>query len=141
MKEKVHKLGLDGFVKFFGQRNDVNELYQTFDIFLLPSLYEGLPVVGIEAQATGNLCILSDAMTKETKILDSTTFISLDNNAEEWSNKILNEVKKYKKHDTRKEVSKYGYNIENEANKLETKYFNYLGEVQYDKKKHEYSIS
>ena len=72
IKNKVRELGLDDSVRFLGQRNDANELYQVFDVFLLPSLYEGLPVVGVEAQASGLLCFLSDDMTKETKVLDST---------------------------------------------------------------------
>lgn len=49
IKNKVRELGLDDSVRFLGQRNDANELYQAFDVFLLPSLYEGLPVVGVEA--------------------------------------------------------------------------------------------
>lgn len=83
IKNKVRELGLDDSVRFLGQRNDANELYQVFDVFLLPSLYEGLPVVGVEAQASGLLCFLSDDMTKETKVLDSTVFMSLSNTAEE----------------------------------------------------------
>ena len=128
MKEKVHSLGLDDSVKFLGQRKDANELYQAFDLFLLPSLYEGLPVVGVEAQASGNLCYLSNDMTKETKVLDSTVFMSLNNSAEEWADAILKDASKYKKHDTKEEVSKYGFNIENEAEKLEKKYYEYLGD-------------
>ncbi len=130
MQEKVKNLGLDKNVVFMGQRNDVNELYQVFDVFLLPSLYEGLPVVGVEAQATGNLCFFSDDMTKETKVLDSTVFMSLNNSPEEWANNILASVKTYKKHDTKEEVSKYGFNIKEEAKKLENKYlelYNKLG--------------
>lgn len=89
IKNKVRELGLDDSVGFLGQRNDANELYQAFDVFLLPSLYEGLPVVGVEAQASGLLCFFSDDMTKETKVLDSTAFMSLSNTAEEWTGEIL----------------------------------------------------
>ena len=128
IKEKVTTLNLNDSVKFLGQRNDANELYQAFDLFLLPSLYEGLPVVGVEAQASGNLCYLSNDMTKETKVLDSTMFMSLNNSAEEWANTILKGIKEYKKHDTKEEVSKYGFNIEEEAQKLEKKYNEYLGD-------------
>ena len=122
IKNKVKQLNIDKNVYFLGQRSDVNELYQVFDVFLLPSLYEGLPVVGVEAQATGNLCFLSDAMTKETKVLDSTRFVSLKKSAEEWANEILNCLKEYKKHDTTREVSKYGFNIKVEVKKMEDKY-------------------
>ena len=78
--------------------------------------------MGTETQETGNLCYLSDDMTKETKVLDSTVFMSLSNSAEEWANSILEDVSKYKKHDTKKEASSYGFNIENEANKLVEQY-------------------
>lgn len=128
MKDKVHNLKLDECVRFLGQRKDANELYQAFDLFLLPSLYEGLPVVGVEAQASGNLCYLSTDMTKETKVLDSTKFMSLNNSAEEWASSILNDVKKYKKHNTEDEVSKYGFNIKLEQKKLVDYYINILKE-------------
>ena len=67
IEQKVKEMKLDKVVKFLGQRNDANRLYQAMDVFVLPSLYEGLPVVGIEAQAAGLLCIFSDDMTKGWK--------------------------------------------------------------------------
>lgn len=124
IKNKVKDLNLDDNVKFLGQRNDANELYQAFDVFLLPSLYEGLPVVGVEAQAAGLLCYLSDDMTKETKVLDITKFMSLNNTPEEWANNILDDVKKYKRIDTSKEMTAKNFNIKEEAKKLEEYYLN-----------------
>lgn len=124
IKNKVKELNLDDNVKFLGQRNDANELYQAFDVFLLPSLYEGLPVVGVEAQAAGLLCYLSDDMTKETKVLDITKFMSLNNTPEEWANNILDDVKKYKRIDTSKEMTAKNFNIKEEAKKLEEYYLN-----------------
>lgn len=126
VKKKVSRLNLDYCVMFLGQRTDVRELYQAFDVFVLPSLYEGLPVVSVEAQATGNLCFLSSEMTKETKILDSTSFLSIDESALIWAKKILENTRKFKKYDTTDEVSNYGFNIENEAGKLGKKYFSLL---------------
>lgn len=125
MKEKVKNLGLSDFVQFLGQRNDVAELYQAFDVFCLPSLYEGLPVVGIEAQASGLLCLFSDDMTKETKVLESTIFMSLDNTYKSWANKIVELFCKYKRNDTKEELSNNKYNIDVESKKLE-KYYNEL---------------
>lgn len=122
IKNKVKELNLEDSVKFLGQRNDANELYQAFDVFLLPSLYEGLPVVGVEAQAAGLLCYLSDDMTKETKVLDITKFMSLNNTPEEWANNILDYVKKYKRIDTSKEMTAKNFNIKEEAKKLEEYY-------------------
>ena len=124
IKNKVKELNLEDSVKFLGQRNDANELYQAFDVFLLPSVYEGLPVVGVEAQASGLLCYLSDDMTKETKVLDITKFMSLNNTPKEWANNILDDVKKYKRIDTSKEMTAKNFNIKEEAKKLEEYYLN-----------------
>ncbi|MDT2297942.1 glycosyltransferase family 1 protein [Enterococcus faecium] len=123
MKEKVKILGIENSVKFLGQRNDINELYQAFDIFCLPSLYEGLPVVGVEAQATGLLCVLSDDMTKETKVLDTTEFLSLNQSVEEWAYTILKKYKSFKRKNCTNEISKKDFNIKKEAKKLIQKYY------------------
>ena len=124
IKNKVKELDLNDSVKFLGQRSDANELYQAFDVFLLPSLYEGLPVVGVEAQAAGLLCYLSDDMTKETKVLDITKFMSLNNTPKEWADNILDDVKKYKRIDTSKEMTAKNFNIKEEAKRLEEYYLN-----------------
>ena len=122
MKEKVEELQILNSVVFLGQRSDAAELYQSFDVFLLPSLYEGLPVVGVEAQATGCLCEFSADMTKETKVLKTTRFMSLSQSAEEWANTILEDVKTFKRTNTEEEVSNNGFNIKKESNKLLDQY-------------------
>jgi glycosyltransferase EpsF len=122
MKEKVKSLGLEDSVLFLGQRNDANRLYQAFDVFCLPSLYEGLPVVGVEAQASGLLCILSDDMTKETKVLETAKFLSLNNSAKEWAKEIFEKFTKFKRKDTQKEISDNNFNIKNEIEKLGREY-------------------
>lgn len=124
IEAKVKDLGLEKNVQFLGQRNDTNELYQAMDVFLLPSLYEGLPVVGVEAQASGLLCALSSDMTKETKILDKTFFMSPNESALTWSDRILNEIKEFKRKDTSKEVSDNSFNIMVESKKLDNYYLN-----------------
>ena len=118
IKEKVKELKLTKSVKFLGQRSDVKELYQAMDAFVLPSLYEGLPVVGVEAQACGLLCFLSSDMTKETKVLDSTQFIDLDLGSKEWANIIINDSIGYKVKSTKEEMTNNNFNIKNEAQKL-----------------------
>ena len=129
IKKYVKELKLDNNVKFLGQMNDVSNLYQVFDIFCLPSLYEGLPVVGIEAQASGLPCIFSEDMTKETKILNSTIFMPLNNNSKEWCNKIIELTSKYKRNDRKEEISKNGFNIKKEKEKLEKEYLKFIREV------------
>ena len=126
IEDKVNDLGLTRAVKFLGQRSDANELYQAFDVFLLPSLYEGLPVVGVEAQAAGLLCVFSDDMTKETKVLKSTIFMSLSDSINEWANTILINAKTFKRGNTVKEITNNGFNIKHEAIKLEDKYLDLM---------------
>lgn len=122
IKDKVESLGISNAVQFLGQRSDAPNLYQMFDVFLLPSLYEGLPVVGVESQAAGLLCILSDDMTYETKVLKTTKFLSLGQTAKEWAKYILSSYAKFERKDTSGEVESHGFEITTEAKKLEMKY-------------------
>jgi len=90
VKAKVHKLALDDVVYFLGARQDANRLYQAFDVFCLPSRYEGLPVVGVEAQIAGLPCVFSSAITKETKFTDYLTFVDLKQSILDWAEIVLN---------------------------------------------------
>ena len=121
IQEKVKALGMEKACMFLGNRKDVAQLYQAMDVFLLPSLYEGLPVVGIEAQTAGVKTFLSSAMTQETKLLESTEFLSLEQGAEAWANAIL-QAKTIDKYTTAEQVRKKGYAIQTEAKKMETMY-------------------
>ena len=76
-------------ILFLGNRDDVYRLYQAMDVFVLPSRYEGLPVVGVEAQAAGLPCVLSDQMTAETKMTDSASFQSIEADSKIWALTIL----------------------------------------------------
>ena len=124
IQNKVKKIGLEKNVQFLGQRNDANELYQAMDAFVLPSLYEGLPVVGVEAQAAGLPCFLSTDMTKETKVLDSTKFIELSKSPKEWADIIIKELKLFQRKDTSKEITDNNFNIKNESKKMLKTYIN-----------------
>ena len=79
IKAKVKKLNLEDSVLFLGQRNDTNKLYSVMDIFCLPSLYEGLPVAGIEAQAAGLPCVYSDKVTIEADAANNAYYASIKN--------------------------------------------------------------
>lgn len=130
IESKVKKLNLENKIKFLGQIADANKLYQVLDVFLLPSLYEGLPVVGVEAQACGLLCEFSDTITSETKVLNSTRFNSLNLSAKEWADIILSDLKDFKRKDVSNEITKNNFNIKVEAQKLEKKYEKLLNGVE-----------
>lgn len=76
-------------ILFLGNRDDVCRLYQAMDVFVLTSRYEGLPVVGVEAQAAGLPCVLSNKMTKETKINDNFKFESINEKSCVWAKDVL----------------------------------------------------
>lgn len=78
VKSSAAELGIADRVRFLGQREDANRLYQAFDAFALPSLYEGLGLVGVEAQAAGLPCVLSDRITHEVDLTHTCDFVSID---------------------------------------------------------------
>lgn len=108
-------LGLVNRVTFLGSRNDVNELLQAMDVFLLPSLYEGLPVIGIEAQASGIKCIFSDRITREVDIYN-VEFIPIDE-TEIWVDEIL-KIKNYNRTSSENTIRNSGFSIKDEGKKL-----------------------
>ena len=85
IQARVMAAGLTDNVIFAGHRSDPEALYSVFDCFLLPSNYEGLPVVGVEAQAAGLYCLFSDKVTAEAKLSDSAQYLSLKTPAEDWA--------------------------------------------------------
>ena len=99
-------------VRFLGNRSDVNRIYQAMDVFVLPSRYEGLPVVGVEAQAEGLPCILSDKMTKETKITENVVFMSLDEGSCNWAKAVVEY--KDKKRDTQNYIEEFDIAVQAE---------------------------
>lgn len=111
IRKKVELLNLNHKVKFLGIRNDINELLNAMDIFLLPSFFEGLPVVGVEAQATGLMVVTSDNVTKELPIQDLVEYCKLEKSAEEWAKLVCNHLKKSQRRNTTKEIKKQGYDV------------------------------
>ena len=88
IKQLVHREGIEGNVLFLGNRSDVNDLMQAMDVLLFPSLFEGLPVTLIEAQAAGLPCVISDKITKQAQITDLIKYESLDAPLENWVDDI-----------------------------------------------------
>lgn len=125
---RVHELNLGDSVIYLGIRKDVHKLMQAMDIFMLPSLYEGLPVVGVEAQASGLLCILSDEMTKETQILDSTKFLPLSKLDDEWADITLNSYFEFERKIVEDQIKNANWDIKIESKKLENIYLDLVEE-------------
>lgn len=124
IQEKVKSLGLEKSVIFLGIRDDVNKIMQAMDVFVLPSNYEGLPVVGIEAQASGLQCVLSVQITKEVDITNNVCFLPIIDKSI-WSDKII-QIEGYKREDTSKEIIKSKYDINSVSKEIEEFYISNL---------------
>lgn len=120
-ENQVKELGLEGKVIFTGQRRDVSQLLQAMDVFAFPSIYEGLPVSLIEAQAAGLPCLISDKVPIECKKTDLVKQIPLDD-MNRWVELMIN-AKKVVRRDTSDEIKKAGFDINSNAKKLEDFYF------------------
>ena len=121
IRDEVTKMGLKDSVLFLGSRGDVNELLNAFDVFVFPSLFEGLGIVAIEAQASGLKCMLSDRVPKEVDITGNIEFVPLEKSLKEWAEIILNNIN-YERHDMTREINEAGYDITETAHCLERFY-------------------
>ena len=120
IKKKAERLGLKDSVLFLGQRDDINKLYSVMDIFCLPSLYEGLPVVGVEAQAAGLPTIFSNRISEEVIVSSYAKIVSIQDTGF-YIEKINNATRSIKKQRTYATVFEY-MDINNEASTLEKIY-------------------
>lgn len=127
-KNAIKIAGLSDRVIFTGVRSDVDRLIQAFDVFILPSLFEGFPVVLVEAQAAGLKCVISDTVSSECDITGNIESISLNEDASFWAERILSYKKSYKKEDMQQTIIDAGYDIHSNAKWLEDYYLRILGE-------------
>ena len=122
MQEKVQELGIAEHVRFLGVRSDVADLMQAMDMFVLPSLYEGLPVTMVEAQAAGLPCIISDKVPPECILTEGLVDVMpLSASPETWAEKILAK-RAIPRTDRRAEIAAHGFDISTEAVKLQDFY-------------------
>ena len=121
LKESIHeqvmreKLG--EYVTFLGTRNDVFNLLQVFDIFILPSYFEGYGIAGVEAQAAGLPCFFSDTIPRETKLTENVKYISLNVSDDIWTDEILKTVSKERMDESQK-IRLAGFDIRESACRL-----------------------
>lgn len=108
-------------VLFLGMRDDVHRVLQAGDVFLFPSIFEGLPGAVVEAQAAGLPCVLSDSITKEVCILDSTVMMSIQAPVSEWAQKV-EELADHKRKSTMREMVNAGFDVNSLVDKL-TKFY------------------
>ncbi len=129
IRNRVLKLGIENNIRILIDRSDVSVLYQAFDVFVMPSLFEGLPVVGVEAQANGLPCFFSDKISKEILLTGNAVRISLKCSATHWAKQII-EKNTVRNKNAIKELQEGGYDIKTEAKKLQSWYLNKYEEAK-----------
>lgn len=95
MHDKIQNYGIINRVIDLGRRDDIKQFYNAFDAFLLPSLYEGMPVVGIEAQCAGLPIFFSKNITEETTASELAHYIGLEESSDIWADKIVEVINDY----------------------------------------------
>lgn len=118
VKKLVEKLGLINDVDFLGVKSNVEDYLSAADCYVMPSLYEGLPVAAIEAQCSGLPCVFSTNITSEVKVTNKVKFMSLNDSETNWCNEIC-EFLGDRREDGSTAISEHGYNVKDVSNKLE----------------------
>ena len=121
MFRMIDKLDIGKKVLYLGRREDIQQFYNGMDCFLLPSLYEGLPVVGVEAEACGLPIFFSTEISRESSACDDIGFfVDLNKSAEEWADIVLKKVKECMqiRRDHVEEVKSEGFDSEIEGKKI-----------------------
>ena len=124
MEEKAKAVGLEDRVLFTGVRSDVCDLMQAMDVFVFPSLYEGLPVSLVEAQAAGLPCIISDRVPEACMLTDLVQWVSLEEGARQWAERIL-AARATVRRDRYDEIAAAGFDIVSNAAWLQQYYIDH----------------
>ena len=127
IKSKAKELSIADKILFVGNVGNANEWYSAFDLFVLPSIWEGLPVVGVEAQAADLPCIFSTAVTKEIGLSEKSVFLSLNSNVEKWVKAFKIGIENDNRKDNSELIRNNNYDIKLEAIKLQNRYLEMAG--------------
>ncbi len=133
IEEKVKKLNIKDNVIFVGKTNEVQNWLQAMDIMIFPSRFEGFPAVLVEWQIAGLPCIISDKITDKVKLTNLVQFESIEESPKEWAKKIENisiEDREESKPKILKQIKESGFDIKENAKKLEKIYDSLLREEQ-----------
>ena len=122
----VQRMGVEKQVIFLGQRSDVNLLLNAMDVFILPSKWEGFPVVLVEAQANGLRCFVSDTITPEVVLSDLVSFFSLEENPARCAERIILYLMNRGNSDRHNRIRSSAFDINASAEMLAEKYKSYL---------------
>lgn len=129
MRQRAEKLGIMERVIFAGNVSNVSEWYQAFDCFILPSLWEGLPVVGVEAQAADLPCVFSASVTREIGLSEQAQFVSLHADKQVWIMALQKALDYRDRRNVSQLIAEHHYDISMEAVRLQNRYLELAGET------------
>ena len=121
IEAQAKQLGIYDKILFLGRRTDVFDIMQAMDVFVFPSIYEGLGIVAIEAQASGLPCVISNNIPPEAILTDLVWQLPLNAPIELWTQKI-NELKISNRDNTLERIKNRGYDIDDNITRLENFY-------------------
>ncbi|OWV06482.1 glycosyltransferase family 1 protein [Fibrobacter sp. UWH1] len=121
VKQKVHNLGLESDVFFLDVKPDVYRYLSAADCYIMPSLYEGLPVAAVEAECSGLPCVFSTNITEEVALTSNVSFLKLTDSIEKWSETVVKSFETVRE-DFSAIVLDHGYDVQNVAENMQAFY-------------------
>lgn len=125
LREKARNLEIENHVEFLGIRSDVSGILAMADVYVMPSIYEGLPLAAVEAQASGLPTVISKEMSPETILRSSTCMMELALGADAWAcaiDELASSARMWDRLLGAQEVRKAGFDISSTVARLESLY-------------------
>lgn len=124
IEKEAGEMGIIDNVIMAGLRNDVSHLLSAMDVFVMPSLYEGLPLALVEAQAAGLPIVISNRISGDVRLSGDVDVVSLHESPELWAEHVLSALKNTERTDTSQLIDSCGFGIETTVNRLMDLYLN-----------------
>lgn len=122
LEKKIHRYALEEKVILWGNRNDVNNIISAFDLFVMPSIFEGAPVSAIEAQANGLPCLLSTSISNECIINSNVSIEDIAVGPEKWADLIINGKELKREENAVLRLNNKGWSLQNASTQLQKIY-------------------
>lgn len=118
VKQRVSELGLNDNVVFLDFNEDIEKYYSAMDVFLMPSIFEGLPITLVESQANGLKSLVSDVITEKSDLTGLVEFYSLSQSAENWAKRLCEKLSDCKREETAEKIADKGFSLSAQAKEL-----------------------
>ena len=123
--EKANLMGIDEKIIFLGTKDNISDFLNSFDVFIFPSFFEGLPIALVEAQASGVPCLISDVISNETIVTDVVKKKSLEDSVQDWAKEAINWALKTERKNMYQEIVDSGFDMSSAVKTLENFYLQF----------------